>query len=202
MSDDFRSLGRGLQEAEAVKRRNAWVGIDVGLDGAIAAIIDDEPPLIFEMPTDTIKSGTAKKPIKRRVLNGFKVRRILQEIQVQVAEMYVLIERAQLRPALRRDAATGEVKVNQGVASQAMFMEQFGLLRGILIGLGIPHEDCHPASWKADVFRGASDKTDARAKAAALFPSIADRFARVKDDGNAEAALIADYGRRRHSAPF
>ena len=201
MSDDFRSLGRGLEQV-AVKRRNAWVGIDVGLDGAIAAIIDDDPPVIFEMPTDTIKSGTAKKPIKRRVLNGFKVRHILQEIQVQVTEMYVLIERAQLRPALRRDAKTGETRVNQGVASQAMFMEQYGVLCGIMIGLGIPHETIHPATWKAAIFHGSSEKTDARLKASSLFPSIADRFARVKDDGNAEAALIADYGRRRHSAPF
>ncbi len=183
-------------------RRAVWIGVDVGLDGGISAIEEGAPPRIFSMPTDVVVTGTKKKPTKRRVVNGAKLRRIFCELREGATEVYAMIERPQLRPAVRRDPVTGELKVNQGVASQAAFMEQYGLIRGILIGLGVPYEDCHPATWKASIFHGASDKTDARVLAASLFPDVAQRFERVKDDGLAEATLIAEYARRRHSAPF
>ena len=183
-------------------RRVVWIGVDVGLDGGISAIEEGAPPRIFAMPTDVVVTGTKKKPTKRRIVNGAKLRRIFCELREGATEVYAMIERPQLRPALRRDPVTGETKVNQGIASQAAFMEQFGLIRGILIGLAIPYEDVHPNSWKASIFHGASSKTDARVLAASLFPDVAQRFERVKDDGLAEATLIALYAMRRHSAPF
>ena len=58
-----------------------------------------------------------------------------------------------------------------------------------------------PASWKAvyGIKRGEDEtkrdkKNEARAIAANLYPAHADKFARVKDDGVAEATLIALYG--------
>lgn len=177
------------------------IGIDVGLDGGVAMLGDDGQVFIYEMPTDVIVTGTKKKPKKRRVVNGHKLRRIFRDVQKNAREVYVMIERAQLRPAVRRDE-NGALQVNQGVASQAAFMEQYGLIRGILIGLGIPYEEVHPASWKADIFHGASDKTDARVMAANLFPNVAERFELKKNDGLAEATLIAEYARRRRQAPF
>jgi hypothetical protein len=189
--------------AEALPARRAvWIGIDVGLDGGISAIEEGAQPRIFPMPTDTIVNGTKKKPTKKRVVNGTKLCRLLRELQHGTTDIYAMVERPQLRPALRRDAASGELRVNQGIASQASFMQQYGLITGILIGLGIPYEDCHPAVWKANMFHGASNKTDARVLAASLFPEVANRFERVKDDGLAESILIAEYSRRRHSAPF
>jgi crossover junction endodeoxyribonuclease RuvC len=68
-----------------------------------------------------------------------------------------------------------------------------GLVDGVLAGLGIPTTYVTPQSWK----RAAgltSDKSAVRLRAAQLFPDMAKHFARVKDDGRAEAALIARYG--------
>jgi hypothetical protein len=70
----------------------------------------------------------------------------------------------------------------------------------------IPLQDVHSSTWKADVFRGASSKDDARVKASQLFPAVANKLTLKKNDGLAEALLIADYGRRRRisadNAPF
>ena len=52
-----------------------------------------------------------------------------------------------------------------------------------------------PRVWKKAM--GVSgDKDEARAKATNLFPARAADFRRKKDDGRAEAALLAEYGRR------
>ncbi len=184
--------------------RAVWIGVDVGLDGGIAAVSEGMAPRVHAMPTDTVSTGPASRPKKKRVVNGQSLRRIFVEFAAMAngGEVYVMIERPQLRPAVRHDSATGELKVNQGIVSQASFMEQFGLIRGVLIGLGIPYEDVHPATWKANIFHGASDKTDARRLAASLFPVVAQRFELKKNDGLAEATLIAEYARRHHGAAF
>ena len=192
-----------------IRKPACFVGVDVGLDGAICALYDGNPiPVIHEMPTDTVRGGTKAKPKNKRVLNGSIIRSMFVGIQSDADELYVLIERPQLRPAMRPSGhvcpicRSPHMIVNQGIAALANFLGQAELIRGILIGLGIAHEDIAPSTWKADIFHGASDKTDARAKAAALFPASSQRFARVKDDGVAEATLLAYYNKKRHNAPF
>jgi len=183
--------------------RAVWIGVDVGLDGGIAVIPEGLTPRVYAMPTETFVTGSKGRSKRRRVVNGVVVRRIFDEAAsiANGGEVHVLIERPQLRPAVRRDAS-GELKVNQGIVSQASFMEQFGLIRGILIGLRIPYEDIHPRTWKADIFHGTSDKTNALILASTLFPVIAQKFALKKNDGLAEAILIAEYLRRRNGSPF
>ncbi|MFS9669006.1 hypothetical protein, partial [Klebsiella pneumoniae] len=50
-----------------------------------------------------------------------------------------------------------------------------------------------PTVWKSSL-QVPRDKNQARARATQLFPSAAAQVARVKDDGRAEAALIAFWG--------
>jgi crossover junction endodeoxyribonuclease RuvC len=50
-----------------------------------------------------------------------------------------------------------------------------------------------PQEWKKAWGLIKTDKTASRELAAKLFPHAADQFKRVKDDGRAEAALIAAY---------
>jgi crossover junction endodeoxyribonuclease RuvC len=50
-----------------------------------------------------------------------------------------------------------------------------------------------PAVWKKH-FKLPADKEASRALALPLFPATAEHFARKKDHGRAEAALIARYG--------
>ncbi len=81
----------------------------------------------------------------------------------------------------------------QGVSSMFAFGEAFGLAKGVLAGLGIPVQSVPPARWKRALGLN-SGKDAARAKAAATWPQQAGEFKRVKDDGKAEAALIALWG--------
>jgi hypothetical protein len=54
-----------------------------------------------------------------------------------------------------------------------------------------------PAKWKRDMKLG-KDKGEARDMAMRRWPNHRDKFKRVKDDGRAEAALIALWGRMNH----
>jgi crossover junction endodeoxyribonuclease RuvC len=67
------------------------------------------------------------------------------------------------------------------------------MIEGVLAALEIPTNYVTPQSWqKAVGARGGKDAS--RARAAELFPAYAANFTRKKDDGRADAALIAWYG--------
>lgn len=69
-----------------------------------------------------------------------------------------------------------------------------GLVHGVLGCLGYKVETIPPSKWKPSLGLGPStDKNTARALATQLFPHLAQQFARVKDDGRAEALLLAVY---------
>jgi crossover junction endodeoxyribonuclease RuvC len=81
----------------------------------------------------------------------------------------------------------------QGIASTWKFAEGYGALLGALGACGIPVRHVTPAVWKKAA--GLSkDKNASRQRASELWPDEAHRFARVKDDGRAEACLIALHG--------
>ena len=81
----------------------------------------------------------------------------------------------------------------QGVTSSFNFGANFGAIGGALGALGIPVRYVTPAKWKK-AQRVTADKNSSRQRARELWPADAGRFARVKDDGRAEAALIALHG--------
>jgi hypothetical protein len=182
-----------------------FAGVDVGLDGAISVIVDGSPaPAMWEMPTREYASAGKKK----RFIDSSKIRAIFSKLREQFPDLYVMIERPQLRPAMvasgHRCSVCGKdhLFAGQGLASQAAFLGQYERIAGILEGLGIAFEDVHPATWKADVFHGRSEKIDARILAGQLYPAIANKLTLKKSDGLAEALLLADYGKRRRTAPF
>ena len=72
------------------------------------------------------------------------------------------------------------------------FGQAYGLVLGVLAGLWIPTSTVTPAAWKK-ALKLNTGKDAARAKAAQLWPQMAGEFKRVKDDGRAEAALIAHW---------
>lgn len=85
-----------------------------------------------------------------------------------------------------------------GVFPNAKALRGAGIWEGLLAGLGIPYELVQPAKWKAQmgVAKG-SPKGEVRVLAQRLFPDAARDLARVKDDGRAEALLLAAYAERR-----
>lgn len=79
-----------------------------------------------------------------------------------------------------------------GVASSFAFGRGLGIVLGA-VAATTSLTLVKPAVWKS-ALQVPRDKNQARARAQQLFPSAAKAFARVKDDGRAESALIAFYG--------
>lgn len=86
-------------------------------------------------------------------------------------------------------------------AGQFQFGINTGIIHGILYANQTPFELVAPAVWKSGygIKRSETEtkrdkKNEARHIASALFPNHAYLFQRVKDDGVAEATLIALYG--------
>ena len=82
-----------------------------------------------------------------------------------------------------------------GVKNVARIAEAYGAIKTCLVWRGIPIREVRPAEWKA-ALNLSSNKAASREMAGLIFPDDADQWSRAKDDGRAEAALIAWYGMR------
>ena len=78
----------------------------------------------------------------------------------------------------------------QGVSSMFSFGRSLGVAEGVLAGNGLSLRYVSPAKWKKALGLS-SDKGASRRRAIELWPEHAKAFERVKDDGRAEAALLA-----------
>jgi crossover junction endodeoxyribonuclease RuvC len=81
----------------------------------------------------------------------------------------------------------------QGVSSCFNFGVSYGVVQGVVTAHRIPVHLITPQEWKKH-HRLSSDKGAARGLASRLIPAQADLFSRVRDDGRAEAALLALFG--------
>lgn len=85
----------------------------------------------------------------------------------------------------------------QGVTSMFTFGRSLGFVHGIAAGVR-PRpriEFVTPATWKGKLGLLNSSKGASREKCRSIYPSTTADLQRVKDDGRAEAALIAHYGK-------
>lgn len=82
-----------------------------------------------------------------------------------------------------------------GITNATKIAEAYGILRGALQWRDIPVREVRPSEWKRALNLGTS-KAASREKAGQFFPDDAEQFKRVRDDGRAEAALLAWYGLR------
>lgn len=80
----------------------------------------------------------------------------------------------------------------QGVSSSFNFGCSYGMIRGVVAACGIPTHLVQPQRWKK-YFSLTKDKDLSRRLAAMTWPEC-NMFNRKKDDGRAEAALLALYG--------
>lgn len=164
------------------------LGIDPGLTGALALYAGGETLIIYDMPTYVAK--------KKTKLDLDALDRCLHSLAEGWHVDYVFIERVGAMP-------------RQGVSSAF----NFGFVAGALHALVVAHfgtTACRvvtPQQWKFGVGIDANPdhdkkarKATSRARAVELFPSHADLFKRAKDDGRAEAALIAWYGAKQGRA--
>lgn len=153
-----------------------YVGIDPGLDGALCAWEGAGSPLsVLDMPTYQIG--------KKRVLDALGLARWADATLGCGKPVKVFLEFVASSPQM-------------GVASAFKFGQSYGVLQGILAAQFVEVISVTPAHWKR-AMKVTGDKDECRAKAASLFPTQSALFARKKDDGRAEAVLLAVYGSRQ-----
>jgi crossover junction endodeoxyribonuclease RuvC len=153
------------------------IGIDPGLTGAIAFFDTSGGTLtLSDMPVVSVKRNNKLK-------NEVSAAGLVDVIKTQVIGLTshkAFIERVGAMPG-------------QGVSSVFSFGRSLGIVEGVVASFGIATTIVPPVTWqKAVNVRGGTDGS--RARAMELFPAYANLFARKKDDGRADAALIAWYG--------
>jgi crossover junction endodeoxyribonuclease RuvC len=149
------------------------LGIDVGLTGAIAVFDNDRLVTVHDMPT--LHDG----PAKRRSING----PLLADVIAQSSATRAYVELVGARPG-------------EGPVGAFSFGRALGVIEGVCAGLNVEVRLLAPRKWKNRVGIPAGPNKDmARSEAIRRWPANAALFARVRDDGRAEAALIAVAGR-------
>jgi crossover junction endodeoxyribonuclease RuvC len=80
-----------------------------------------------------------------------------------------------------------------GRTSAYNFGQGVGVLKGVFQAMQIPFTLVTPQKWKKS-YGLSKEKDHSRLLVTRMYPSLADQFVRKKDDGRAEALLIAKYG--------
>ena len=163
-----------VARAQEVSAPRLILGIDPGLSGALAFLTPSTGALtVLDVPTFTLgRNGKAKREV-----DAVELARL---VDAAVHIDHAFVEQVGAMPG-------------QGVSSVFAFGKVYGLLLGILAANSIPHTLVTPQKWKRALSVPA-EKDGARARASQLMPAHAGQWTRIKDDGRAEAALIAYYG--------
>lgn len=153
------------------------IGVDPGITGAFALCVDGQIIDVRDMPiiADIVSGKTRNRP------NPALMVALIAEWQKD-GPLSVYVEKVGVTP---KDGAVGAFAFGKGA----------GMIEGCLAGLGVPYTLVIPQTWKK-VLAVPADKNAARARACQLFPAMASKFSRVRDDGRSEASLISFFGYR------
>ncbi len=153
-----------------------FAGIDPGKSGALAILHPDNSVDFFDVP---------KIKLRGKELPAYAEWQTSWSLALEICSVdKVVIEDVGSRPG-------------QGVSSMFKFGRTLGFAHAIVLGI-CPRPSvqfCTPAAWKGKLGLLKSDKGASREKAISLYPATEGQLARVKDDGRAEALLLAHYGR-------
>jgi crossover junction endodeoxyribonuclease RuvC len=157
---------------------NLFFGVDIGVVGGVA-VLTSKFALIAALEMPVMDDG----PAGRRAVNAPLLSELLRRWHVRGA----YVEFVGARPG-------------EGAVGAFAFGRSRGVVEGVCGALAIPVKLIAPAAWKRTIGippgkDGAKDA--ARAEAIRRWPEHASLFARKRDDGLAEAALIAVAGLMR-----
>lgn len=150
------------------------IGIDPGLQGALALLDGDECLEVIDMPVMLLGKN-------RHQVNAAELAKILAgwKERARLAPLCTFLERVAAMPG-------------QGVASMFNFGVTYGAVQGILGALQIPMVLVSPQLWKKRAGLLGKNKDAARTLAQQLYPTV--DLAHKKDVGRADAILIARFG--------
>jgi crossover junction endodeoxyribonuclease RuvC len=145
------------------------IGIDVGIGGAVARLTEDGNLLgVWDMPA--LEGGNAG----RRAVNA----PLLADLLARLHASHAYVEYVGARPG-------------EGAVGAFSFGRSRGVIEGVCAALTIPVTLITAPKWKRAVgLPAGKNKELSRAEAVRRWPALSTMFARVKDDGRAEAALI------------
>lgn len=151
------------------------IGIDPGCSGALA-YYNGEELLIWDMPFFEVKKGK----FNRKVIDVRGLKKILEEIPMGIWKSHVFIEQVSAMPG-------------NAAATMFSFGEGYGALKATVTLMDFATTMIAPQVWKKSI-GCTKDKDSSRLRASQLLPQFSHNWDRKKDDGRAEAALIALYG--------
>jgi len=167
------------------------IGVDPGLKGAFAVMVEDKLTQLVSMPVQTFEMSTKTKSGKTKqksMIDGAAVRKFLKQFP-RNHETEIVIELV-------------GVRFGDGGVSMFNFGEGFGLLKGIFIGMGFKFCQVRPAAWTKAMGLNYSETNaynPADIVAPNMFPDVDFRRTprcQLRDEGFCDAALIAEFLRR------
>lgn len=147
------------------------IGVDPGCTGALALLSDGILTDVVDMPVLSVRRGKTDK----NEVDGLNLVALLHCWQADVG----VIEQV--------GGMTG-----QSASAAFNFGRAAGAAEYIMIALGLRLVRVPPQTWKKRLgVRG--DKDNSLIAAKRLWPAMAHKFARKKDDGRAESALVGHW---------
>ena len=150
------------------------IGIDPGLNGAIAVMHDKKVINMYDMPV----MAEGKK--NKRQLNSSQLVNIIKENIYEDEETIVVVEQVNAMPG-------------QGVTSMFNFGQTFGAIKGVCAALKLPIFFVRPSKWKKHFELINSSKDASRTKVIEMYPTLSGQLAKKRDVNKSDAILIAKF---------
>ncbi len=150
------------------------IGVDPGLNGALAVLDGNKIIEVFDIPV----MAEGKK--NKRQLNSAELSSILRNNMLNNDNTVVVVEQVNAMPG-------------QGVTSMFNFGQTFGAIKGICAALGLPIFFVRPSKWKKHFDLINSSKDASRTKVIEMYPSISNQLSKKKDVNKSDAILIARF---------
>jgi hypothetical protein len=165
-----------------------YVGIDLGLSGAISILREDGSIKVMDIPTREVSFMKNDKPkVRREIEEVDLIKMLYTELAGVTGTIHVCMERVSSRP-------------KEGTTSAFRFGEVTGTVKSavvalkVLSGLDVKWYKVFPSVWKRTFDLIGTDKNVSLELARTKYPSMATTFLKRKKDHNrGDAILLAEY---------
>lgn len=179
----------------------AWLGVDPGVNGAIALFHPElELSRSWDLPTLKVPAPGNKRTKGgqlryRTILDEAKILDVLARIKAAAGNAPLAGVIEAVAPMRHKDKF-GKAQ-SEGPLGAFNFGASWGLIRG-LVRPFCPYYLAYPVAWRPKMVGQGTAKSSSIALASELFPHL--EFPRKKDEHRAEALLLAVYGSRHLTA--